>query len=60
MDNKRAAVNALSDFKGCFSDAEPNDVPGGHLHRQLNVLSARNGELTSRGALIELVLETLE
>lgn len=60
MDSDRVSVNLLEGFGGVFSDAEPNDVPEGKTWRQLNLLSIRNGELTTRGGLALLELDTLE
>lgn len=60
MDNKRASVNVIEDFKGVFSDVESGDVPEGALWRQLNALSIRNGEIVSRGGLKEVTLDMLE
>lgn len=60
MDTERVNVDLLENFGGLFSDADPADVPEGKLWRQLNVLSIRNGELTTRGGLADLALDTLE
>ena len=50
----------ISEFKGQYSDADPQDVPDSTLWRQLNMLSIVNGQLTSRGGLKEVTLDILE
>lgn len=48
------------DFLGVYSDSDPRDVPDGYLLRQLNLYCEKNGQLTTRGALRTIRLETLE
>lgn len=61
MDEDRPVnVNMLEGFNGVFSDTEPGDVPDGKTWRQLNMMSIRNGEIVSRGGLVDLELDVLE
>lgn len=60
MDNPRASVNMIENFKGVFSDTEPGNVPDGYLLRQLNVMSVRNNELVTRGGIVDIELDELE
>jgi hypothetical protein len=60
MDGKRVSVNLLEGFGGVFSDVDAGDVPDQKLWRQSNVMSVRNGELTTRGGLVDIELDTLE
>ncbi len=47
-------------FRGQFSDIDQGDVPEGCMYRQVNMLSVTNGQLTTRGGLKEITLDTLE
>lgn len=49
-----------TEFQGMFSDIDQMDVPDEYLYRQVNLLSEVNGQLTTRGGLRRVTLETLE
>lgn len=59
-DETRVNINLLENFNGVFSDAEAGDVPEGKTWRQLNMMSVRNGEVVSRGGLVDIELDVLE
>lgn len=50
----------IGDFKGMFSDCDPEDVPPETLHRQVNLMCVTQGVLTTRGGLKVLTMDTLE
>lgn len=60
MDKPPAQTTPILKFGGMFSDTDPGDVPEEMLWRQMNCFSIRNGELTTRGGLREVTVETLE
>jgi hypothetical protein len=60
VDSERVSVNLLEGFDGVFSDAEAGAVPDQKLWRQNNVMSVRQGELTTRGGLVLIEFDVLE
>ena len=60
MNTRAAHVEVLDQFQGMVSDSDPSDIPANTLWRQLNLYCQRNGELTTRGGLVELETEDLE
>jgi hypothetical protein len=60
MNAREPASPELRQFEGMFSDVDPRDVPEGKLLFQLNLVSEVNGQLTTRGGLRRVELETLE
>ncbi len=62
MDNEKLKSPSIvaTSFPGQFSDVSDQDiVPGGNV-LQLNCFSMKQGELQTRGGLIEVILSTLD
>lgn len=60
MNKPPLQYEVMDEFKGMYSDTDPLDCPKGTMYRQLNLLSITNGQLTTRGGLREITLDTLE
>lgn len=60
MDKPPVQVIEMPVFKGQYSDIDSGDVPEGYLLQQHNMMSIKNGQLTTRGGLKEIILDTLE
>ncbi len=60
MNNPPVQAVAVPVFKGQLSDIDSGDVPEGYMLQQHNLMSIKNGQLTTRGGLKEIILDTLE
>lgn len=56
----RQSSSTLRDFAGQYSDVSPEVIPQGGMELQINCFSLKTGELTTRGGLLEIVLDTLD
>lgn len=60
MGNQPVVFEAITEFKGQYSNTDPADCPEGTLLKQTNMLSILNGQLTTRGGLKIVTLDILE
>lgn len=60
MNKPPPQFEVMDEFKGQYSDSDPLDCPPGTMYRQFNMHSVINGQLTTRGGLKEITLDTLE
>lgn len=60
MNAQPKVVEVLRQFQGLHSDFDPSDVPPQAFLRLSNMMQVKNGELTTRGGLVELETEELE
>lgn len=60
MNKPPVQFEVMDEFKGQYSDTDPLDCPSGTMFKQFNMLSITNGQLTTRGGLHEITLDTLE
>lgn len=60
MDREPMQGTMVNTFAGQYSDIDPSDCPQGTMYKQLNMLSITQGQLTTRGGLKEIELDTLE
>lgn len=59
MDQRPAQSVVTLEFKGMYSDCDYQDCPEGTMAQQINMMSVVNGQLTTRGGLKVVTLDTV-
>lgn len=60
MDKRPIDAQQIGDFRGQFSNVDPEDCPDGAMVEQVNLMSIKPGLLTTRGGLKLVTLDALE
>ena len=60
MNKPPVAAETIPIFRGQHSDIDSSDMPPGYVEQQTNLMSVKNGQLTTRGGLKEILLDELE
>lgn len=60
MDQRPIQSTVTNEFNGQYSDTDAGNCPEGTMYRQVNMMSVVQNQLTTRGGLKEVTLDTLE
>lgn len=59
MDQRPIQSTVMLNFNGQYSDTDPQDCPEGTMYRQVNMMSVIQNQLTTRGGLKVVTLDTI-